>query len=443
MGTSWKDSYENRFITAEKAASMVNNGDFVAFTMGREAFACGFALAARFGEINNVDVLAFTPTYDFGWYDEGWEDSFHITIGMPTGTAQEAVDARRVDFFVSAPIEQLYLERIPNVLFTEISSPDENGFCSFGSSVWDKKKQINKVRNLGRPVIAEVNPKLIRTFGDNYIHVSEIDFFVEHISSGISQAAGTLAGRAHREPETYLKDIAGYVGSLIRDGDTIQIGVGRSTEPLVQLGILDGKYDIGVHTEATPPGIISLVREGVVNGSRKTLYPGKVVATSIGGSTSEEMAWVHNNPVFMLMDHEWLEDFRTIAANDNMTAINNALLIDLAGQLTAETIGFRIRSSPGGQPSFVFGALQANNGKSITVLPSISVDGQSRIVPFMPEGTFVTIPRNFTDYVVTEYGIAKLRGKTLRQKNEELIAIAHPDHRAELRKEAQRLYNKA
>ena len=145
----------------------------------------------------------------------------------------------------------------------------------------------------------------------------------------------------------------------------------------------------------------------------------------------------------MLMDHEWLEDFRTIAANDNMTAINNALLVDLAGQVTAETIGFRIRSSPGGQPSFVFGALQANNGKSITVLPSISVNGQSRIVPFMPEGTFVTIPRNFTDYVVTEYGIAKLRGKTLRQKNEELIAIAHPDHRAELRKEAQRLYNKA
>ncbi len=440
MQVNWRDYYQSRFISPEKAASMVKSGDFAAFTMGREAFACGFALAARVGDLKNVDVLAFTPTYDFGWYGEGWEDSFHVIIGMPTGTAQEAVDTRRIDMFVTAPIEQMYLERTPDILFTEISAPDENGFCSFGNSVWDKKKQITRVRSQGRPVIAEVNPKLLRTFGDNYIHVSEIDYFVEHVSSGLSQASGSLAGRERREPDPYLKDIAGYVGSLIKDGDTIQIGVGRTTEPLVQLGILDGKHDIGVHTEATPPGIISLVREGVINGRRKTLLPGKVVATSIGGSTAEEMEWVNNNPIFMLMDHEWLEDFRTIAANDNMTAINNALLIDLAGQITAETIGFRIRSSPGGQPSFVFGALQAKNGKSITVVPSVSVNGQSRIVPFMPEGTFVTIPRGFSDYVVTEYGIARLRGKTIRQRNNELIAIAHPDHRAELRKEARRLY---
>lgn len=440
MHMGWRNDYQSRFISPDKAASMVKNGDYVAFTMGREAFACGFALAARKDELKNVEVLAFTPTYDFGWYDEGWEDSFHVIIGMPTGTAQDAVDNRRCDFFVSAPIEQLYIEKTPDILFTEISTPDDNGFCSFGNSVWDKKKQIRRVRKLGRPVVAEVNDKLIRTYGDNYIHVSEIDYFVEHISSGISQSSGTLAGRTHREPEPYLKDIAGYIGSLIQDGDTVQIGVGRTTEPLVQLGIFNGKHDIGFHTEATPPGVISLVREGIINGSRKTLFPGKLIATSIGGSTSEEMAWVHNNPLFMLMDHEWLEDFRIISANDNMTAINNALLVDLVGQITAETIGFRIRSSPGGQPSFVFGALQANNGKSITVLPSVSTNGQSRIVPFMPEGSFVTIPRNFADYVVTEYGIAKLRGKTLRQRNQELIAIAHPDHRVELRKEARRLY---
>ncbi len=436
----WRDRYTSRSISADKAAALVKNGDFVAFTMGREAFACGFALAARKEELRDVSVLAFTPTYDFGWYDEGWQDSFAVTIGMPTATSQDAVDSRRVDFFVSAPIEDLRLERVPDILFTEVSTPDENGFCSFGSSVWDKKKQIQRVRAHGRPVVAEVNSNLIRTYGDNYIHVSEIDYFVEHVSSGISQASGTLAGRAPQAPAPYLKDIAGYVKSLINDGDTIQIGVGRTTEPLVGLGLFDGKHDIGFHTEATPPGVISLVREGVINGRRKSLYPGKLVATSIGGSTKEEMAWVHMNPLFLLMDHEWLEDLRVIAANDNMTAVNNALLVDLAGQITAETIGFRIRSSPGGQPPFVFGALQAKGGKSITVLPSVAGNGASRIVPVMPEGTFVTIPREFSDYVVTEYGVAKLRGRTLRQRAEELIAVAHPDHRSELRKEARRLY---
>jgi 4-hydroxybutyrate CoA-transferase len=437
---SWREKYERTFISAEKAAAMVDSGDYVAFTMGREAFACGFALAARKEDLKNVKVLAFTPTYDFGWYDEGWQDSFEITIGMPTATSQEAVDNRRCDFFVAAPIEQIYLERLPDILFTEISTPDENGFCSFGSSVWDKKKQIQRVRAQGRPVVAEVNGNLIRTYGDNFIHVSEIDYFVEHVSSGIPQASGTLAGRTPKEPAPYLSDITGYVSSLIADGDTIQIGVGRTTEPLVGLGLFAGKHDIGFHTEATPPGVISLVREGVINGRRKTLHPGKVVATSVGGSTREETAWVHMNPLFMLVDHEWLEDLRVIAANDNMTAINNALLVDLAGQITAETIGHRIRSSPGGQPPFAFGALQSKGGKSITVLPSVAGNGASRIVPTMPEGTFVTIPRGFADYVVTEYGVAKLRGKTLRQRIGELIAIAHPDHRSELRKEAQRLY---
>jgi 4-hydroxybutyrate CoA-transferase len=436
----WREEYERRFIPADKAAGMVKSGDYVAFTMGREAFACGFALAARKEELRNVSVLAFTPTYDFGWYDEGWQDSFAITIGMPTATSQEAVDHRRCDFFVSAPIEQLQMERVPDILFTEVSAPDEIGFCSFGISVCDKKKQIQRVRAKGRPVIAEVNGNLIRTYGDNYIHVSEIDYFVEHVSSGISQASGTLAGRAPREPAPYLKDITGYVASLIKDGDTIQIGVGRTTEPLVGLGLFEGKHDIGFHTEATPPGVISLVREGLINGRRKTLYPGKLVATSIGGSTKEEMAWVHMNPLFLLMDHEWLEDLRVIAANDNMTAINNALLVDMAGQITAETIGLRIRSSPGGQPPFAFGALQAKDGKSITVLPSVASNGASRIVAVMPEGTFVTVPREFADYVVTEYGVAKLRGKTLRQRAAELIAIAHPDHRSELKKEARRLY---
>lgn len=144
------------------------------------------------------------------------------------------------------------------------------------------------------------------------------------------------------------------------------------------------------------------------------------------------MKWVHMNPLFYLVTYEYLEDIRVIAANDNMTCINNTLLIDLWGQSTAETIGFNMLGTPGGQPTFVIGAAQSKGGKSITILPSTS-QGRSRIVPVLPQGTVVTIPRTFTDYVVTEYGIATLRGKTTKERVNELISVAHPDFRAELR----------
>jgi 4-hydroxybutyrate CoA-transferase len=434
----WRIQYEKKFISPDQAASMVTSGDTVVFTIGREAFACGLALAARKSELKDVKILAATPSYDFGWYEEGWQDSFNVTVSVPTGVCQEALDAHRCDFLIYPPLENLQPQEVPDFLFTEVSTPDDKGFCSFGNSLWNKKSQIQKTHEAGKVVIGEVNKNLIRTYGDNFIHISEIDYFVEHISSGGDVAKGSLAGRALKEPEPYLRDIAGYVSELIGDGDTIQIGVGRTTEPLVQLGMLDGKQDIGYHSEATPRGIISLIREGVINGKRKSLNPGKVVVTSIGGGTREEMEWVHMNPLFLLVTYEYLEDLRIIAAHENMTAINNALMIDLWGQITAESIGFRILSTPGGQPPFVFGALQAKNGKSITVLPS-TARGKSRIVPSLPQGTIVTIPKYFTDYVVTEYGIARLRGKTVKQRAQELISVAHPDFRSGLMKEVKQI----
>ncbi|GAF99368.1 unnamed protein product, partial [marine sediment metagenome] len=209
----------------------------------------------------------------------------------------------------------------------------------------------------------------------------------------------------------------------------------------VRLGLLDGKHDLGFHSEATPPGVISLVREGVINGKYKTLYPGKVVVTSIGGGTREDMAWINNNPLFYLVDLLYLEDVRVIAANDNMVSINNALGIDLTGQITAETLGTRLVSVAGGQIPFAFGALMSKGGRSITVLPSTARGGTvSRIVPSLPQGSAVTIMRNLADRVVTEYGVANLRGKTVRQRAEELISIAHPDFRSELKKESRKLY---
>jgi len=289
--------------------------------------------------------------------------------------------------------------------------------------------------------MAEVNRNLIRTYGDNFIHISEIDYFVEHASSGGDMGSGTLAGRALKKTEPHLQPIANFVSDLIKDGDTIQIGVGRTTEPLIKLGLLKGKRDIGYHSETTPGGIISLVRDGVINGERKTLNPGKVVVTSIGGGTKDEMEWINNNPLFWLVDVGYLEDVRVIAGHDNMVCINNALAIDLTGQIAAESLGTRQLSLAGGQIPFVIGAWLSKGGRSVTVLPSTAQGGTvSRIMPLLPTGTAITIQRNLADHVVTEYGVARLKGKSIRQRAEALISIAHPDFREQLWSEAKKLY---
>jgi len=437
----WQEEYKSKLITAEEAAQKVKSDDRVAFTAGREAHAVGLAIAARLGELKNVKVLAPSPGYDFGWYDPGWEESFEITISWPTATAQDMLDQRRCDINLPLIIPFGADNVPPDVLLTEVSLPDERGFCSFGASLWTKRQEIEAVRQAGGTVIAEVNDRLIRTYGDNYVNVSEVDYFVEHLSRKGQPGTGSLGGRVVKEPEPYLKDIVANVASLISDGDCLQIGVGRTTEPLIRMGLLDGRQDIGFHSEATPPGIISLVQKGIINGRRKTLLPERVVVTSIGGGSREEMEWVNNNPLFYLVDLLWLEDIRIISQNDNMVAINNALAIDLTGQITAESLGTRLMSVAGGQIPFAFGALLSKGGRSITVLPSTARDGTvSRIIPQLPEGTAITLQRNIADLVVTEYGIARLRNKTIRQRCEELISVAHPDFRAELEKESRKLY---
>lgn len=439
--THRQDEYDRKLTSAEGAAGLIKSGDRIAFTLGREAHQVGLAIAARVGELQDVHVFVPFPGYDFGWYDPGWEHSFEVIIWMPTALSQRMMDEHRcqyevADFLCRSCFTGDYGEQL-DVVITETSAPDDKGFCSFGASLWNKRRHIKKAKL----VIAEVNRSLIRTYGDNYVHISEIDYFVEHASSSGTPGLGSLAGRALKEPEPYLKDICQHVSETIRDGDTVQIGVGRTTEPLVRLGLFDGKHNLGWHSEATPPGVIALVKEGTINGSQKTLHPGKVIVTSIGGSSREEMEWVNGNPLFWLVDAEYL--FRTVSLNDNMVAINNAAMVDLSGQISAESIGKRTISAPGGQPAFVYGALCAKGGRAITVLPSVAQVGDqpvSRIVPTLEAGTAVTIPRWGADIVVTEYGRAHLRGKSLRERAKELIAIAHPDFRAELAKEARRLY---
>jgi 4-hydroxybutyrate CoA-transferase len=209
---------------------------------------------------------------------------------------------------------------------------------------------------------------------------------------------------------------------------------------LIRLGLLDGKQDIGWHSEATPPGLIRLVREGVVTGKYKTIDQGKVVVTSIGGASREDIEWVHMNPLFLLKDVNYVENPITLAGLDNLVCINNALMVDLSGQIASETIGIRMRSAAGGQTTFAVGAYLSKGGRFIIVMPSRAKGGTvSRIVPNLPMGTQVTVPKSLADYVVTEYGVAELRGKTQRKRAEQLISVAAPEFRDEIEKEARKL----
>lgn len=436
----WRERLGRKLTAVDEAAALVRSGDRVAFTTGREPHALALALAARKEELRGVQIFAPSPTYDLPWFDDGWRESFEVTVGyvFPRGAAREAFDAKRLDqsigtifFAPDEPVESY------DVVLTEVSPPDAHGFCGFGPSVYNKPEMVRAAKLS----IAEVNERLIRTYGDNWIHLSEIDHFVEHPHSGRRPGQTDLLNRPKAAPSAPQHAIAAHVASLIHDGDTIQIGVGSATEPLPNLGVLDQRTDLGWHSEVTPPGIIRLVQAGVVTGRRKTLDTGKCTATAIGGGTQEEMAFVHMNPLFELRRIGYVNRITTIAGQQNMVAINNALSVDLTGQIAAESIGPRMWSGAGGQPAFVIGALHAPNGRSITVLPATTTDGgHSRIVPLLAEGTVVTVPRTMADIVVTEYGIAPLRGQTTRQRSEALIAIAHPDFRSELRQQARRLH---
>jgi 4-hydroxybutyrate CoA-transferase len=436
---SWEEEYKRKLVTPEEAISRIKSGDRVVFVQGNEPQALGLTLASRLGELENVTLSVRTPGRDFGWYDAGWEISFNIEIGFPLPIVREAIAEKRCDIAIGSVGFKYHGDETKqaDAVLIELSPPDAHGFCSFGASVWTKKSELRAAKM----VLAEVNKNLIRTYGENYVHVSEIDWFVEHTPSGRQPGSTDLLGRKQREASDSEKAIAGYVSTLVKDRDTVQIGVGSTSEWCATLGTFDDKRDMGWHSETTPRGIIRLIREGVFNGKYKTQHTGKALATACGGGSVEDMNWVNMNPLFELYPAEYVLDIRTIAANDNMVAINSAVSIDLTGQIAAESVGPRILSGAGGQTAFAIGSNLSAGGRNITVLTSTAGDGKvSRITHMLEPGTIVTVPRIMADCIVTEYGIAKLKGKTQRQRAMELIDIAHPDFRAELKKEAEKLY---
>lgn len=434
----WREEYKRKLVTPEEAISTVKSGDHVAFSYGMEPMALGFALAARKEELRGVRLLVPAPGRDFPWYEPGWEDSFQIEVGYILPMVREMVAERRGDYLVSSLLwaHDPNVKEPADVFLVQVSPPDEHGFCSFGASLWDKKKALKSAKT----VLAEINENLIRTYGDNFVHVSEIDYFVEHTPTGRLPGATDILGRKTSGPGEVERTVSEHVASVIKDGDTLEIGVGGTAEWVALLGVLDNKQELGWHSENTPRGIATLVKEGVITGSRKTLHPYRAVATAVGGGTKEEMDFIAMNPIFEVYSSDYVLDPRVISAHDNMVAINSAIAIDLTGQIAAESVGPTMVSGSGGQLAFAIGTSLSKNGRNIVVLSSTTRGGTvSRIVPRLEPGTIVTVPRTLADIIVTEHGIARLKGKTQRQRAQELIAIAHPDFRPEIEKEAKRL----
>jgi 4-hydroxybutyrate CoA-transferase len=501
-GKEWPDEYRRKTVSAEEAVKVVRPGDrVIASFFGSRLL--GEALVARKDELSNVKIVSFTTTEQaLGmFFQEGLDDVFYNTIEMFGGdwvrTAPAGIDSKRAQFcpgtfssmmkpFDERPGECPYTIDVAMVVVTP---PDKDGFCSFGSTLWNKRSYCKRART----VIAETNANLIRTGGTNFIHVSEIDYFVEGppdetadltaqeraemieaflsqaqpgvreliepvlpemdetrqlpmIERWVEQDAETVKSRLSAmglaEPDPVAVAFTQYLSELIKDGDTFQIGTGFPSQQMIALGAFDDKHDLGFYSEMAARGIATLVERGIVTGKYKTFHPGKVTVSSFTGCNREDLDIIDGNPIFEQCDSEYVLDIRNISQNDNFVSINNAVAVDLTGQINVETsIGPRFINGHGGQPEMHIGAVLSRGGRAITMLPSTAINGtRSRIVAHLDQGAVVTIPRYYADCIVTEYGIARLMGKDTRQRAEALIAVAHPDFRAELQEAARELF---
>jgi len=435
----WQKEYESKFVSAEEAIKVIESDNHVAFAYGNEPLDLTMALLARASELTDIRILVPAPGRDLPWYDPGWEETFQVSVGYILPRARDMIKERRGDYLVSGVVwaEEPGVREPVDALLIQLSPPDRQGYCGLGASIWDKKKAVTAAK----VVIAELNENLIRTYGDNYVHFSEIDYFVEHTPTGRPPGSTDILGRKTTGPGEIEKTIAQNIASLIKDEDTLEVGVGGTAEWIMQLGVLEDKHDLGWHSENFPRGTATLIMKGIITGAKKTLNPYKALGTACGGGSKEEMDFLNMNPTIELYGSDYVLDPRVIAAHDNMVAINSAVAVDLTGQIASESVGSVMVSGTGGQLAFAIGSHMSKGGRNIIALPSTAKGGTtSRIVPHFVLGTIITVPRTLAEIVVTEYGIANLKGKTQRQRTEELIAIAHPEFRSELKESARKLF---
>jgi acetyl-CoA hydrolase len=315
-----------------------------------------------------------------------------------------------------------------DVALINVSPPDEHGFCSYGVDVGTIKTAADKAKI----IIAQINSEMPRSLGDSFIHINKIHHLVEH-SEPIQELPQVDPNTSEEMLQIY-DSIGKNAAELIEDGSTLQMGIGAIPDSVMKY--LRSRKNLGVHTEMFSDGLINLVEEGIVNGEEKTIHPGKIIAGFVLG-TKRLFKFIDNNPVIEFHPQEYVNDPFIIAQNKKMVAINSAIEIDITGQVCADSIGTRIFSGIGGQVDFIRGAAHSEGGKPIIALPSITKDGKvSRIVPILNPGAGVVTSRGDVHYVITEYGVAQLFGKSLKERAIELIRIAHPKFRDALTKYA-------
>lgn len=430
----WHDNYRSRLCTADEAVAAVLPGMrlYLSGNAGvpRQLQAALVRCADRFKPaIEIVQVLTIGSSDYVG---PGLERFIRINSLFVSANVRAAVNEGRADFTpcLLSEVPRLFRDgSLPlDVTLCQVSPPDEHGFCSLGVEVGITKTAIE----CSRLVIAEINECMPRTLGDSFIHISKITHAVP-VGYRLPEHAMSTASPAECR-------IGELCASLIEDGSTLQMGIGGIPDAV--LSHLGGKKHLGVHTELFSDGVVDLVERGVIDGERKSLHPGKIVSGMLLG-TQKLYDFVHDNPFVEMHPTEYINDPFTIAKNDRMVAINSALEIDLSGQVCADSIGPRFYSGVGGQVDFIYGATRSRGGKPIIALPSTAiVNGReiSRLVPTLKNGAGVVTSRNHVRFVVTEHGIADLRGKSVRQRAKALAAIAAPAFRDALLHEAHSMH---
>jgi len=412
-------------VTAEEAVKIIKNNDRIYIQAAAAAPQILIdALTQRHQELKNVEISHLHTEGNAPYADPKYKNSFHVNsffIGKNVRHTIQAGNGSYTPVFLSELPILFKRNIVPiDVAFIQVSPPDRHGYCSLGVSVEATLAAIENAKH----VIAQINPNMPRTHGDGIIHISELDIFVEHQSP--------IHEHLLPQPNEIEHKIGKYIAELIDDGSTLQMGIGSI--PNAVLSKLTNHKNLGLHTEMFSDGVIDLILKDVINGNKKGINPGRTMATFLMG-TKRLYDYVNDNPFIEMRTSDFVNDVAIIRQNPKMVAINSAIEIDVTGQVCADSIGTKLYSGVGGQMDFIRGASLSEGGKAIIAIPSQTNKGISRIVPFLKKGAGVVTTRAHIHYVVTEYGVANLYGKTIKQRIQDLIRIAHPNHRENIERE--------